>query len=283
MSSKFYRACLAGKRAKVLRFLRFGSPDLHDGLCGACRGGHEDLVTLLIERGAHDFGRPLLDAALGGHLRVVQTIWPLVDPDDTFWRYSAFMDACKKGHLDIVHFLLENRAIDLSKRRYSRRMVDDALHEACRGGQLEVARLMIDQHGAGEGILLQRVLETVCFYGRLETVPLLLQRMNGSVHSWCVLSRAQQCSRRLPSYPETVYRLLVEHGSHPIDHWEMQQLQIPPLADDDLIELYHTSDRIRFGDDQPRIDAYLQWRADALEVLRGWICTDLARLIVSFL
>ncbi len=65
------RACKGGHRDIVDLMIKNGATDWNGGLGGACRGGHRDLVDLMIKNGATYWNWGLREACEGGHRDLV--------------------------------------------------------------------------------------------------------------------------------------------------------------------------------------------------------------------
>uniref|UniRef100_A0A6C0I321 Uncharacterized protein n=1 Tax=viral metagenome TaxID=1070528 RepID=A0A6C0I321_9ZZZZ len=131
-------------------------------LCLAARHGRIACVKLLLEKGAIpdlDIGEetkylknPLCGACEGGHIEIVRillhhnaNIEPISHPGTT----SPLLAACKNNHIEIVRVLLENGA-DVNrtmkiKGKWQREETVNALVFACRNENEEMVRL-ITQH-----------------------------------------------------------------------------------------------------------------------------------------
>jgi hypothetical protein len=110
----FEIVCETGRRDMVHFFIEKGVSMY--GLCGACRGGHIDLVNFLIENSpfahplAHwfnpDWKLSLREASFGGHMDIVNL---LIDNGYQNWD-DGLCGACEGGHQSIVEFMIQKGA-----------------------------------------------------------------------------------------------------------------------------------------------------------------------------
>jgi hypothetical protein len=97
----------------------------------ACMGGHMAVISMLIERGTHDWLGGFLAACRGGHRDVMVFIYG-DDPSD--WP-GGYLDACCGGHLSLMDELVNHTATYLQ-----------CPHISCKMGTLEVAKHMTRTH-----------------------------------------------------------------------------------------------------------------------------------------
>ncbi len=76
------------------------------GLSSACRGGHIDMVKVMIDLGAGDVNWGLYCACRTGHMDIVKLMIEKC-ADDLNWGLSG---ACRGGHIDIVRLMIEEGA-----------------------------------------------------------------------------------------------------------------------------------------------------------------------------
>lgn len=149
----------------------------HDtALTLACAGGHEDLVSLLLNRGAHLEHRdkkgftPLMLAATAGHAGVVDILLSHgadLEAQSERTKDTALSLACSGGRYEVVEILLARGA------NKEHRNVSDytPLSLAASGGYVNIIKLLL-QHGA----------EINSRTGsKLGISPLMLAAMNGHV------------------------------------------------------------------------------------------------------
>ncbi|XP_012691221.2 ankyrin repeat and KH domain-containing protein 1 isoform X2 [Clupea harengus] len=115
----------------------------------ACAGGFLDVVKVLLKDGANiedhneNGHTPLMEAASAGHVEVARVLLEYgagINTHSNEFKESALTLACYKGHLEMVHFLLEAGA----DQEHKTDEMHTALMEACMDGHVEVARLLLD-------------------------------------------------------------------------------------------------------------------------------------------
>lgn len=81
-----------------------------------CAGGHENVVRVLLDNGANvedhneNGHTPLMEAASAGHVQVAKILLEHgagINTHSNEFKESALTLACYKGHLEMVRFLLE--------------------------------------------------------------------------------------------------------------------------------------------------------------------------------
>ncbi len=128
----FYDLCFYGNYKKISTI---ENDDWNWGLCGACRGGHMDIVKLMIERGATDWNYGLYGACKGGHMNMVEL---MIERGATDWNNGLY-GACRGGHMNMVELMIERGATDWN----------DGVYYACKGGHMDIVELMIERGATG--------------------------------------------------------------------------------------------------------------------------------------
>lgn len=143
--NRIYEACEAGhldiadflmnekrKYEKARNYLGSGHKnDLDKCLSGACKGGHKDIVKLMISEGATNLYGAFHTACCGGHMDVVEL---LRGYGIKFWNYGL-RSACQGGNMNIINLVISMGDHDWN----------DGLTGACQGGHLDIAKLMIEK------------------------------------------------------------------------------------------------------------------------------------------
>ena len=75
-------------------------------MTNAARGGHLDIVRLMLSRGANNYNEAMTRAALRGHLEIVRLM--LDQGADAY--NEAMTSAALRGHLEIVRLMLDQGA-----------------------------------------------------------------------------------------------------------------------------------------------------------------------------
>ena len=141
-------------------------------LINASRGGHAEIVKLLLEAGVNIFsegGRALTSASALGHAEVVRLLLAAADSDLPEWQFDLYNQslppASSNGHVEIVRMLLaagaDADAVDGS-----------ALYVASVHGHVEVLRILLEA-GAISHAVNDRILERAEKNGHAEVVELL--------------------------------------------------------------------------------------------------------------
>ncbi|KAK9773235.1 hypothetical protein SCAR479_10152 [Seiridium cardinale] len=153
-----FKAALEGNEPVLEKLIESGadvniSKTFHGtALCAACRNGHDDVVELLLGKGA-DFNRPSVS---GTPLEL----------------------ASQHGHIKIVNMLLEAHKKTRMYTHQPEQVFKTALHLACRDGHEPVVRLLLS-HGHGvvnfKGDPYHTALEAACMNGDLKIIEILLE------------------------------------------------------------------------------------------------------------
>ncbi|CAF9930744.1 hypothetical protein IMSHALPRED_008268 [Imshaugia aleurites] len=126
--------------------LGFGTP-----LQSACLGGHGDIVRLLLEpkyelsTSHSEYYIAALQAARGGHLNVLTLLIEKAAPG-TIEREFLLSEASKHGQEDLVRIILNNETSMIPDLRYALGL---SLEEAANRGYHQIVRLLL-AHGANE-------------------------------------------------------------------------------------------------------------------------------------
>ncbi len=95
-------ACKTGNQRLIDLLIANGNHEWNDGLLGAARGGHVDIATLMITRGAINVHRAFIVACEYGHLDLVKFIAAVHGPA----HYCMYW-ACVGGNMKIVEYLVD--------------------------------------------------------------------------------------------------------------------------------------------------------------------------------
>jgi len=80
----FLNACSSGN-FELVKTLSSQHQDWSTGMLYACEGGHENIVKLMIEKGADEWNFGMLYACKGGHLDIVKFMIECCEKKDRFF------------------------------------------------------------------------------------------------------------------------------------------------------------------------------------------------------
>lgn len=137
---------------------------------GACRGGHIDIIKMVLRCGAYDMPFGLMMACRGGHLHVIEF---MINKSSILSFDFGLAYACRDGNVAIAELMIAHGANDF----------DAGLRNACRGGHLDLINLMIG-HGSEAW---NGALAYACRGGQLEIAKLMISK-GASVFNWGLAS-----------------------------------------------------------------------------------------------
>lgn len=126
------------------------SLSLNNGLCGACYGGHIEIVKFMISKGATDYAAGLFAACTGDGDEdyACKNVMKYVEIIKLMVTYGAsnfemiLKYACLCGNIELAQLAIENGAVDFER----------GLVTACKNGSAEIVRLII-KHGTRIGVI----------------------------------------------------------------------------------------------------------------------------------
>tara|TARA_R110001599_G_scaffold322739_1_gene534055 strand:- start:1159 stop:1965 length:807 start_codon:yes stop_codon:yes gene_type:complete len=124
-------AAKGGHRDIVKLLIDEGADNYNTIMASAAKGGHRDIVQLMLDKGAQNFDRAMADAAEGGHIDIVQLMLDK-GADDFNWAMSY---ATFRGHIDIVRLMLDKGANDFNL----------TMTYAAKRGHIDIVQLMLDK------------------------------------------------------------------------------------------------------------------------------------------
>lgn len=143
--------------------------------CGACDGGHLEIVNIMIENGFNNWNDGMLCACSRGYLDIVKI---MAKNGATNWSNGA-VRACQNDHIDILKYILtKNNSVATD--------YNDYLYYACRNGDINLANLLI-QKGATSWY---RGLSGACIGGHSEIVRMMLKYTNADVNNCLRINHA---------------------------------------------------------------------------------------------
>jgi hypothetical protein len=130
---------------KRFNIIKKRANDWNMGLYGACRGGHMEIVNLMIKKGANKWNWGFRWACQCGHLEIVKL---LIDKGADEWN-EGLRWACEGSR----HFDFENSGCSANTRLEIINLMiekgadywNGGLESACYGGNLEIVKLMIEK------------------------------------------------------------------------------------------------------------------------------------------
>jgi len=109
MENKFNNACLNGDIEIVKTMTeKLDTIDLFHGFCDACRGGHIEIIELLISDDVNDWNKGLGFACLYDRVAVVHFF---IEKGANDWN-NGLNNACRGDHVDIINLMIEKGAND---------------------------------------------------------------------------------------------------------------------------------------------------------------------------
>lgn len=108
--------------------------NLHWSLYEACLRGHEEIVNLLISKGADSWDYGLHATCRGGHLKIAQLMISKNTKNTGDFDFGLY-GACRGGHMELVNLMIFKGANNWNV----------GLYEACSAGHIEIAQLMISR------------------------------------------------------------------------------------------------------------------------------------------
>jgi hypothetical protein len=124
-------ACRGGHLNLVNLMISKGADKYNWGLYCACQEGHLDLVNLMISKGANDWNWGLSGACRNGHLDMANL---MISKGANEWNWGL-INACLGGHLDLANLMISKGADNWNW----------GFSTACEGGYLDLVRFMIDK------------------------------------------------------------------------------------------------------------------------------------------
>lgn len=132
------------------------------GLHGACRGGHLDLVELMITKGAEDFNTGMQCACTNGHIEIMKL---MILKGGTNWN-GCLYGACYggyEGYVKIAKYMIGKGA--------TVSIFNECFERVCFNGDLELAKILVERgaNNFNEGLL------NACRGGHVDLVYLMIE------------------------------------------------------------------------------------------------------------
>lgn len=164
-----YRAALAGvietvkEHIKILRKIlpnHIVERKLNKAFCYACKGGHNDVIKLIVDEGSPKFNRGLSWACYGGDLEIVKL---LVNNQATTLS-EGLLWACRKGHRDIIDYLCQ---LDITNWKL-------ALTGAYQNGDQSIIDLIMSKDDFNKINITMTQFTGACYRGKLSEVESII-------------------------------------------------------------------------------------------------------------
>ncbi len=101
-----YGACLGGHESIIKLMIENGANHWNSGLHYACSGGNISIVKLMIVKGANDWNCGLYYACLAGNKSIVKL---MIDKGSNYWNWGL-QGVCKGNHINLVNLMIEKGA-----------------------------------------------------------------------------------------------------------------------------------------------------------------------------
>ncbi len=124
-------ACQGGHECIIKLMIKKGANKWNWGLHAACLCCHIDIVKLMIEKGANNWNVGLEGACSSGNESLVKL---MIEKGANGWNWGL-CNACFCGHIYIVKLMIEKGANDWN----------GGLYNACLGGNESIIKLMIEK------------------------------------------------------------------------------------------------------------------------------------------
>ncbi len=108
--------------------------DYNEAMANAARGGHKEIVELMMEKGADDYNKAMEQAVCASHVEIVDLLAGKVD--DNFNFNTALAYSAREGHMDMVEYII--RKVDYNF-NYNNSFID-----AARGGHIGVVNFFLE-------------------------------------------------------------------------------------------------------------------------------------------
>jgi Ankyrin repeats (3 copies) len=130
----------------------------NDAMIYAAKGGHMEIVKLMIEKGATNFDWAIKYAAKGGHMEIVKL---MIEKSATYFN-AGMAYAAEGGQMEIIKLMIEKGATNFNW----------AMRSAARGGHMEIVKLMIEK-GAAD---FNTAMINASYEGHMEIVKLMIEK-----------------------------------------------------------------------------------------------------------
>lgn len=149
--------CEAGNIELINILFKRGNESYDAGLFGACKGGHLDVMNMMIGKGANYWFDGLLGACVGGTMDMISLMITYSTTGSNYQKHYAstnivrndldegtqpldyvLLEACRGGNIDVVRMIIDNYCNDGIRWEYG-------LRGAFAGCDVNIADIMIDK------------------------------------------------------------------------------------------------------------------------------------------
>lgn len=167
-------ACKGGHLNIVNVMIALGADDWKAGLYNACDRGRYEIAKFMISKGAANFDLCMVAACTNGCIKLVNL---MIDNGATDFD-KCMLAACSFGHLELAKLMIKHGATNFKK----------GLSNACHAGQFELAKLMINSGDANYEYDYKDAYIKNLSYGKSVSIFLLLDNIDSNVFSRELLS-----------------------------------------------------------------------------------------------
>lgn len=197
-------ACQGGSMKIIILVMTYlpGEIDWREGLCGACRGGHIDVIKIMMEKHNGSLVDAMNSVCGSGNVESMKFVLERFRRESTAADWTGWlMAACRNENSDMIEFIFDNIQDD-SKIRWN-----SVLSEARNNPDVELIRKLINK-----GAVVDRGnLYFACEAGYLDIVDLMLDSLHddSSAMWWaCQANDFELANRVLNRNHDNVHTLL---------------------------------------------------------------------------
>lgn len=162
-------------------------------MCGACHGGHNNVIDQMISLGASDWSSAFSSACRGKQYNIAKMLMEhIID----FRR--IFARACGTGNLDFIKIVISCDANVISE-------CSSGITMACRNGHIETVKYLIELGGNPK----PTAFRVACLCKQYDVVMILIEYMTKNKIEYCDIGLVSSCM----SGDMTLINLMIEKGA----------------------------------------------------------------------